>query len=207
LILLLEAEMLKSRSKRLIRENAVHGRLIYLIFALAIMVLPQICFADPITPNIWNEFSFVQVGVQARGCSPADPSGLACTPGPDSLFIGAPSWTYTAPPQGSLLKVTDAFASGDAFLVLDLGAVLGTTPGVPPGFSCGSDPDACFSNPAISHNQFFLQAGAHSITITPIVVQQIGAAYLRVDPVPEPPSLVLLCFGSLGAVMKIAKRH
>jgi hypothetical protein len=199
-----------SSSMHLLRMVVMRHVLACVCFTLAVLANPTQCYADPITPDmypitpdIWNEFSFVQVGVQARGCSPVDTAGLACIPGSDSVFLGAPAWTYTAPADGATLRVTDAFNSGDAFLVLDFGSLLGVTPIVAPGSSCGSDPDACFANASMSHNTFLLSPGAHSLTITPIEVQQPGAAYLRVEPVPEPESLLLLFFGVLVSGLRL----
>lgn len=142
--------------------------------------------AGPITPGgPWNEFSFAGAGSFAKGCAPADPSGLGCVPSSagNSHFVGAPPWTFVAPSDGATLTVTDAFQKGDAFQVLDLGNPIGSTSAVPTSSaSCGNDPVPCLADPTVSHGVFDLGPGAHSITIKALASPfQAGAAYFRVD--------------------------
>jgi hypothetical protein len=81
------------------------------------------------------------------------------------------------------LTVTDAFLKGDAFEVFDSGVSIGTTPAVPTGSDCGSDPAVCVNDPAVSHRAFNLGPGPHSITIKAVTSPfGAGAAYFRVDP-------------------------
>ena len=142
--------------------------------------------AGPIAPGgPWNEFSFGAAGSDARGCAPADPSGLGCAPSSagNSHFVGAPPWTFVAPSDGATLIVTDAFQRGDTFQVLDAGNPIGGTSAVATNpASCGSDPVPCLADPTVSHGVFDLGPGAHSITIKAINSPfGTGAAYFRVD--------------------------
>ena len=99
----------------------------------------------------WLEFAFTGGGTLATGCAPADPAGPGCTSssGGNSVFVGAPPWTFTAPGGGLDLTVTDAFLNGDEFEIFDFGASIGLTAVAGSG-SCGSDPVPCLANPASS---------------------------------------------------------
>jgi hypothetical protein len=133
--------------------------------------------------GLWQEFSFTSVGVDARGCDPADPGAPGCSPSSsgNSEFAGAPPWTFTAPVGGAALTVTDAFSIGDRFEVFDSATSLGETSAVPSSGSCGDDPVPCLAS--ASHRIFILPSGPHSITITPTASPfGGGAAYFRVDP-------------------------
>ncbi len=134
----------------------------------------------------WIEFAVGQTGSFATGCQPADPAGPSCTPSSagNSVFGDAPPWTFTAPPQGATLTVTDAFMYGGTFEVFDFGVSIGTTPSVPVGGgTCGDNPDVCLTDPLSSHGVFTLKGGPHQITIK-AALSPIGgaAAYFRVDP-------------------------
>jgi hypothetical protein len=135
-----------------------------------------------ITPGSgWQEFSFITVGVAARGCSPADPGAPICIAGTNSQFVGTPPWTFTGP---ATLTVTDAFTSGDVFQIFDSGVLVGTTSAASAGQNCGNNPDTCQSAAGISRGTFSLGAGSHSITI---VLQSLaagsfgGVGFFRVD--------------------------
>lgn len=163
--------------------------------------------AVPIPVNgPWQEFSFTGVGVPAAGCRPADPGGTPCVPSVagNSVFVGAPPWTFNLP-QNGFLTVTDAFLYGDSFNIFDFGALIGATPVVAVGGTCGSNPDICSVDPLSSHTTLALAPGAHAITIVPTASPfGGGAAYFRV--VPEPESLALVAIGLLSAgVVRRAK--
>lgn len=154
----------------------------------------------------WYEFSFGQVGQQARGCAPADPSAGACTPSSEgnSVFAGSPPWEFEVSNLGAILKVTDAFLSGDAFNIFNFDTLIGTTSTPSQGGNCGSNPDACFADPLVSKGAFDLAPGQYSLRIVPTASPfGNGAAYFRVDEVkevPEPVSaLGLLAFGLAAA--------
>ncbi|HXU34418.1 MAG TPA: hypothetical protein VN851_27910 [Thermoanaerobaculia bacterium] len=135
----------------------------------------------------WIEFAFFATGSSAIGCSPADPGGPSCAPssGGNSVFGGTPPWTFTAPPGGVTLKVTDAFLRGDRFEVFDFGASIGLTSVPSTTGDCGDNPDPCFTDPLVSHAIFTLAAGPHQITIKANASPfGGGAAYFRIDAAP-----------------------
>jgi hypothetical protein len=112
----------------------------------------------------------------------------------NSQFADSPPWTFSSS-LPVLFTVTDAFTGGDSFSVFDFDLLIGSTPAVP-RFDIlpeVSNPDVAVVNPGFSHASFPLAAGAHSITIslatTPFTAG--GAAYFRIDSVPEPSSLAL----------------
>jgi len=172
-----------------------------LVAATFIVVLgaPSPSEAVPVSFGTWFEFSWTGI-TQARGCQPADPGGLDCVPsgfpssGGNSSFVGAPAWTFTSP-DPVRLTVTDAGQAIDRFFVLDSAAFLGPTsaPSNNPGDSCGTDPVPCLADPRLSHGVFGLDPGAHSIDMIQILNEgPDGAGYFRLDPVPEPATLLLL---------------
>jgi hypothetical protein len=141
---------------------------------------PGIQVAVPIS-TVWNEFLFGGPGSFATGCI-----GAGCVPGANSVFVGAPPWTFTAPAGGVVLQVTDAFLIGDEFRIYDFGVSIGTTDGAANTGDCGANPDPCFATAAVSQGSFNLGPGNHSITIQAIDSPfGGGAAYFRVIPAPS----------------------
>jgi hypothetical protein len=153
------------------------------------------------------EFSFTEEGVGAVGCFPADPAAGFCIPssGTPTFFADAPPWTFDAPIGGATLTVTDAFFSGDQFEILDNGMVLGFTSPPVADVDCGDDPVVCLGMAGMSNRVFLLGAGAHSITIAPLLAPDGGgSAYFLVESaIPEPATLVLLATGlGLSAIRR-----
>jgi PEP-CTERM motif len=150
--------------------------------------------AGPILLGTWYEFGFGTAGTPATGCDPADPSGGFCisSSGTPTTFLDAPPWTFQAPVQGAILLVTDAFLAGDRFQVFDFGASRGLTSAPSGSADCGDDPVPCLAIAGISKGSFVFASGNHSLTITPTLSGGGGAAYFRVDAVPEPSAWILL---------------
>lgn len=131
----------------------------------------------------WQVFAFYTVGTPARGCWPADPDGnRGCSLGPNSEFANAPPWTFTAPAEGAVLTVVDAYNSGDVFTIFDFGTPIGSTSAAVTGDYCGDDPEVCLLYPNMSSGVFALTVGSHAITIVPTAspFETGGAAYFRV---------------------------
>ena len=178
---------------------------------LAVFLLAQSAAlkAGAIPLNRWMEFSFYDVGVQARGCFPADPadSALDCfgSSANNSMFAGAPSWTFTSA-SAILLTLTDAFLYGDSFNLYDHGSLVGATPSVSNnGLGCGDNPAVCSADPLASHRTFLLSPGSHSIDIVASATADAGAAYFRADlargvSAPEPATWILFTF-ALGLIV------
>ena len=156
--------------------------------------------ADPIPFNTFLQFSFAEAGTAAAGCDPADPAGGFCfSSDPATAFIGAPAWTFVAPTGGVTLTVIDAFLSGDRFEIFDFGANLGLTSNPVDGSDCGDSPLPCLADPSMSSAVLALGAGAHSLTIVPLLAPGGGgSAFLQVSTIPEPTSALLLSLGLAG---------
>lgn len=172
---------------------------------IGLVALAPALSAGPVLSDVWYEFGFADVGVGATGCDPADPAGAFCIPssGTPTEFLDAPPWTFVAAAAGATLTVTDAFLSGDQFEFFDFGSSIGLTspPSAVAVVDCGDDPEVCITTAGMSTGSFVLAAGAHSITLAPVLAPEGGGAgYLRVTgaAIPEPSSLALIALGVLA---------
>ena len=181
--------------------NPLHnpvGRATGMLIVLTGLLAPA--HAGVVALDTWYEFSFTDLGTEARGCDPADPQGSFCfeSSGTPTLFADAPPWTFTAL-SGANLIVTDAFLSGDQFEVFDFGVLLGQTSVPATDVDCGDDPEVCLQTAGMSNAQFNLAPGNHSITISYLAGDGFGGAgYFNVQAVPEPSTWMTLGFGIAG---------
>ena len=162
-------------------------------------------YAD-LLPGIWYEFGFdPNHSPLAAGCQPEDLGGVPCRPGIGSVNLGTPPWTFTSPTLVEL-TITDGFLSGDFFDLLDFGVLIGSTPAVAFGNSCGLDPNICVVDSEMSHNFFLLPAGDHSITIFVHPAQILGEGFFQFTPVPEPSTALLMICSALFVICRTASR-
>jgi hypothetical protein len=179
-------------------------------FVVGVLTLAAPAAAGPINIDTYYEFGFGDVGSVATGCDPADPAGAFCieSSGTPTTLLDAAPWTFTSPGIGSTLTVTDAFASGDRFQIFDFGVSIGlTSASAPAAADCGDDPVPCLADLGMSHGEFALTTGLHSITIE-VAEGGFGSGYLRIEdgsPIPEPATLVLLSTG-IGALYRRRRR-
>lgn len=191
-------------------QRRLVGRLLAAVtIMVGVMVSSSPSEAVPVALGTWWEFSWSGIS-GATGCQPADPSGQSCTPssGGNSSFVGAPAWTF-ASALPTLLTVTDAFQAIDRFFVLDNAIALGPTsvPSNNGSDNCGSDPVPCLADSRFSHGTFALAPGAHSLTMIQILNDGSGAGYFRLDPVPEPGTLLLFGTALTGLGGLMARRR
>jgi len=176
--------------------------------ALVLLLLSAVAKSSSISPGIWYEFGFDPEHFPlVSGCQPADPAGVPCRPGIGSVNLGARPWTFTTRSPVDF-TITDALLAGDSFKVFDFSSLVGSTPPVPANFhSCGLNPRVCVVDPEMSHASFLLPPGSYSITVSVHAVQILGEGFFRFEPVPEPPTSLLLASGlALAGCVKLRGR-
>ena len=177
------------------------------LFALlaGLALAPRPSAAAEVSLGQWYIFSFGGVGSFAQATTGGTPT---------------PPWTFNTA-TGVRVRISDNLAPGDAFALLNHGALVGSTNVVPvvPGGCNGQGGEGCYANPIMSHGEFLLGAGSHSLTIrTEVSAFGGGSGYFRVDalaaqpPVttaPEPTTWALLGtgMGALGLVRRRAARR
>lgn len=119
------------------------------------------------------------------------------------------TFTFSGP---GVLKVTDAFLSGDQFEVYDNGVLLGGTsaPGTS-GLQIGGDFDGAFNSSDWSHGQFVFGDGDHSITgVATLSPFDGGAGAVQliagVASAPEPSTWALMLVGTGLAGLGLRRR-
>jgi hypothetical protein len=133
--------------------------------------------------------------------------------GVSASWVQTFSFTLTG---SAILKVTDAFISGDMFDIFNFGVLLGSTSAVPAGLglSIVDDYDAAFADGDWSSASFTLGPGSYEITGT---VAQIatgfssGGGALRLDttvPSPVPiPAAGWMLVTALGGIAALRRRR
>jgi hypothetical protein len=177
-------------------------RLSGLVAGAALLAAASLASATPIGFGIWYGFGWS--GVVATD-GPLPTVGVALPP--YAVSPGASPWTLVAPAQGATLTVTDLQADIDSFEVFDFGSSIGITPLADLNHTlCGINPDACIAD-GYSSASFFLGAGSHSITLFDVDPNgSTGQGAFRVDPVPEPGTLLLIGSGLAGVALRRRRR-
>ena len=146
--------------------------------------------AGPIAVDAgWYGFCFEGVGSPATaGCQNDATAGVT---GNQITFASAGS---------VLLKVTDAFQYGDIFsLVIDAALPVLTSLVAVDASGVTTDPDLAFADLGYSKYSTVLGPGAHTLDIF-VDTSPFGGggAYVEVESVPEPATLLLFGMGSFG---------
>lgn len=142
-------------------------------------------FAQVTVDGGWQSFSFANVG---------------------SSFTPEP-FTFTLT-EAAVLRVTDAYLSGDQFEIFSNGTSLGLTSAPTLGFDLTNDYDAAFASSNFSHGQWLLAAGTYNITgVTLLSPYGAGGAAISLTAVPEPESIALLLVGMAVIGTQLKRRQ
>jgi hypothetical protein len=167
--------------------------------AVGILFAASNAMAGPIAVDSgWVGFCFAGAGSHATaGCQ-----------NQASSVSGAP-FTFTLSGLG-LLKVTDAFDSGDIFDIYINSVFAFTTSSPVSTGSYTTNPDVAFASNHYSSGSLLLSAGSYSVDlIAKVSPYNGGGAYLQVasqKSVPEPTPLALLGLGLFGLAIAYRRK-
>jgi hypothetical protein len=154
--------------------------------------------AGPIQVGSWSQFFSDPSNNPPFAAACLGASELQCPPVTDAMPLDSPPWTFAAS-SPVRLTITDLHLPGDRFDVFDFGTLIGSTPSVSfANVSCGFDPNSCLADPLVSHAAFQFSAGPHSVTVLVVPAELNVEGVFRIDPVPEPTTLVFWGTGAAG---------
>jgi len=192
------------------------------LIGLSLMALPALCGTFNISSaNGANDWYGIQWASQSGVISGIVPGSAYVSTNGTTILASSPdinnlttTWTFNFGSTVTLI-IADLFTDGDQFQFFLDGSLVGTPTSVPANDStfCGNDPVICGANLKFSSGAFALAAGAHSITMGNLLVNNqspSGLAAFRLDSgggvpvggIPEPTSLGLMGLGLGGLLLR-----
>jgi hypothetical protein len=191
------------------------------LIGLSLMALPALCGTFNISSangaNDWYGIQWASQGGVISGIVPGtayvSTNGTTILASSPDIFNLTTNWTFNFGSTVTLI-IADMFTDGDRFQFFLDGSLVGTPTSVPVSDStfCGNDPVVCMANVKFSSGAFVLAAGAHSITMSNLLVNNqfaSGLAAFRLDSggvptggAPEPTTLGLMGLGLGGLLLR-----